>query len=476
MQLEPGAVIGGKYRVERVLGEGGMGIVFEARHDALGTTVAVKVLRDEILKDKEAVARFAREARAAAALRSPHAARVLDVGEVAGAPFMVMELLVGNDLGVELERRGPLPVAEALQYVVQACEAIAEAHSLGIVHRDLKPANLFLTGTAPRRLVKVLDFGISRFDVGGEARVTQTQSAFGTPLYMSPEAVRSAKHTDARSDVWSFGVILYELLTGLPPFIADTPTGVAVAVTVDTPKPLRAARPDVSEAIDAVISRALEKDAARRYQNAAELRDALLAATGERTSVPPPADFDRSSLPAGARAVSQRMLATTPAVDAITAPARTDPKLKLIAIAGVAVVTAAVTVGVAMVVLSSRGSGPATSTAAPIATEPHAESTSPVVVERAVVPQLVTNPIASEAPSTMASSTMASSTMTSSAPASAAPIASGASAPSTSPSAVPAAPPQSSTPVVTVGTPPPQPPPPPPPLPNTSAGGNPRRL
>jgi serine/threonine protein kinase len=254
VQLEPGAVIGGKYRVERVLGEGGMGIVFEARHDALGTTVAVKVLRDEILKDKEAVARFAREARAAAALRSPHAARVLDVGEVAGAPFMVMELLVGNDLGVELERRGPLPVAEALQYVVQACEAIAEAHSLGIVHRDLKPANLFLTGTAPRRLVKVLDFGISRFDVGGEARVTQTQSAFGTPLYMSPEAVRSAKHTDARSDVWSFGVILYELLTGLPPFIADTPTGVAVAVTVDTPKPLRAARPDVSEAIDAVIS------------------------------------------------------------------------------------------------------------------------------------------------------------------------------------------------------------------------------
>jgi serine/threonine protein kinase len=138
-----------------------MGIVFEARHDALGTTVAVKVLRDEILKDKEAVARFAREARAAAALRSPHAARVLDVGTLeTGQPFMVMEYLVGSDLGDLLKAEGALPIRDAVDYLLQACEAIAEAHMLGIVHRDLKPANIFVTRRADGSpLVKVLDFG-----------------------------------------------------------------------------------------------------------------------------------------------------------------------------------------------------------------------------------------------------------------------------------------------------------------------------
>ena len=218
-----GTIVGQKYRIESVIGEGGMGVVFAATHEKLGQAVAIKMLLPEYARHPELVARFGREARASAQLRHRNSARVIDVDETTtGIPYMVMERLHGHDLETELEARGKLEIAEAVQYVVEACAAMTEAHQRGIVHRDLKPSNLFLSTEADGSVcVKVLDFGISKVQ-SEEGRITSTQHQMGTPLYMSPEQVRSAKSVDARTDVWSLGVILYELLTGDTPFKGST--------------------------------------------------------------------------------------------------------------------------------------------------------------------------------------------------------------------------------------------------------------
>jgi serine/threonine-protein kinase len=269
-------LIGGKYEVSRVLGEGGMGVVYLARHVDLGRSVAVKVLRADALRDPQAVERFRREARVAASLKSGHVARILDFGTLEdGAPFMVMEHLDGSDLDGELVRRGALPVAEAAGYILQACEAIKEAHQLGVVHRDLKPGNIFLANDRGARVAKVLDFGISKLVADQNVRMTQTQSSFGTPLYMSPEHMRSVKNVDHRTDIWSLGVILYEAVTGRVPFEADTATAVAVAVATEPLVPPSHHRPGLPPELDAVVARALEKDPARRYQSIEELAEGL---------------------------------------------------------------------------------------------------------------------------------------------------------------------------------------------------------
>jgi eukaryotic-like serine/threonine-protein kinase len=312
--FEPGDAIAGKYKVTRLLGEGGMGSVYEAHHEALGVAVAVKILKDDAMADAEAVARFAREAKAAAVLRGPHTARVFDVGELSGGrPFMVMEMLQGHDLGVELEQQRRIPLSQAASYVVQSCDAISEAHEIGIVHRDLKPANIFLARAGSRTVVKILDFGISRFDKAGEQRVTQTQSAFGTPLYMSPEAIRSAKHTDARSDIWALGVILYELVSGEPPFMGDTPTSVAVSITVDTYRPLSELVAGIPPEIDEIIARALQKDPTKRFQTVGEMSQALapFADATPRTSLPGPVS-SRSTEVMPARSISSEGRSLSP--------------------------------------------------------------------------------------------------------------------------------------------------------------------
>ncbi len=231
---QPGELIGGKFIVETVLGVGGMGVVVSARHVQLGQTVAIKFLRRGALTNPEAVNRFLREARASVGLQSAHVVRVMDVGTMDdGLPYMVMEHLSGTDLGQSLEARGLLPVEEAVDCLMQAMDAVAEAHSVGIVHRDLKPSNLFLSlrpdGSS---LVKVLDFGISKAvdGAGPPANLTATTMVLGSPLYMSPEQVRSTKSVDTRTDVWALGVILYELVTGLPPFEADTVTGLCAKI------------------------------------------------------------------------------------------------------------------------------------------------------------------------------------------------------------------------------------------------------
>jgi eukaryotic-like serine/threonine-protein kinase len=272
-----GDVLAGKYRIVRVVGEGGMGIVYEARHARLGHRVAIKVLREKERQVEEFVQRFEREARAAARLKSPNTMRVHDVDQLEdGTPFMVMEYLEGVDLDTELGQRGRLPAEEAIGYVLQACSAVAEAHSLGIIHRDLKPHNLFLTGDDVIRHVKLLDFGISKMREEGELSVTLTRSSLGTPLYMSPEQIRSARSADARADIWSLGVILYELLTGKPPFDGEGPSGVIASITADPPVPPIELRPELSKSISDCVLKALEKSPARRYQSVAELAEALL--------------------------------------------------------------------------------------------------------------------------------------------------------------------------------------------------------
>jgi serine/threonine-protein kinase len=276
-QPKSGDVIGGKYRVERVLGAGGMGVVVLARHLDLGQRVAVKLMLEEATVDPAHAARFAREARSAVQLRSAHTARVLDVGRLKnGEPFMVMEYLEGHDLD-EVIQRGPLPAHVAVDYVLQTCEAFAEAHALGMVHRDIKPKNLFLTRTIDgRALVKVLDFGLAKkVGVGAEVSLTATSAVFGSPQYMSPEQMRSAKDVDARSDIWSIGVCLYELLTGRVPFDAAGVAEICAMVLKDPVPPPSRWLPGIPADLEAVVLRCLEKDPALRYQTVAELAFAL---------------------------------------------------------------------------------------------------------------------------------------------------------------------------------------------------------
>ena len=271
-------MLAGKYRVERVLGAGGMGIVVSAVHVQLEQRVAIKFVRDEALGNVDAVQRFLREARAAVKLKSEHAAKVLDVGTLeSGAPYMVMEYLEGSDLGAVLEQHGTLTVQAAAEWIVQACEAIAEAHAMGIVHRDIKPQNLFLAkSVGGQAQVKVLDFGVSKSLTSSDAgKLTQTRSMLGSPLYMSPEQMRSSRDVDARADVWALGVVLYELLTKRYPFEAESMPELCLKVVGDPPTPILTFRADLPMAMVDVIDRCLQKDPGKRFANAAELASAL---------------------------------------------------------------------------------------------------------------------------------------------------------------------------------------------------------
>src|SRR5580698_2331943 len=258
---QPGAILLGKYRVDRVIGVGGMGAVVGARHLQLDERVAIKFLLPEMLQHEEVVQRFLREARAAIKIRSEHCVRVLDVGTLEnGAPYMVMEFLEGQDLAAIGEQHKKLPIADVIDWVLQASEALAEAHAIGIVHRDLKPANLFLTRRADGTpSVKVLDFGISKqAATGADAGVTKTQAVLGSPRYMSPEQMRSTKDVDARADVWALGAVVHELVAGVPPFDAETMTALCAAILQDPPRSMRATRPDAPPQLEAVVCAALE--------------------------------------------------------------------------------------------------------------------------------------------------------------------------------------------------------------------------
>jgi serine/threonine-protein kinase len=274
--VTPGQILAGKFQVERVLGQGGMGVVVSAYHMVLGQRVALKFLLPEAMQHREAVERFLREARAAVRLKSEHVGRVIDVGTLEdGAPYIVMEYLDGMDLSGYMQRHGTLPVLQAVDFLLQGLEAIAEAHAIGIVHRDLKPANLFIT-RAPDGgpLIKVLDFGISKAATADQDfSLTRTSAVMGSPGYMSPEQLRSTRDVDARSDIWSLGVILYELTTGRQPFVAESITELALKVAMDPAPPLYLPS---AHGFEQVVARCLEKDAGKRFANVAELAAALV--------------------------------------------------------------------------------------------------------------------------------------------------------------------------------------------------------
>jgi serine/threonine-protein kinase len=281
LPFSPGDVIADKYEVVGVLGSGGVAYVISALHLELGEMVALKFLRPESLEHEDVVARFASEARAVARIKSEHVAHVFDVGTLPdGAPFIVMEYLEGKDLADVLAERRKLPIKVAVDYVLQACEALACAHAAGIVHRDVKPENLFLTqqaGSVER--VKVLDFGISKSAMAGHEpegrRFAHTMLPMGTPGYMSPEQIRACGAVDARTDIWALGCVLFELVTGISAFTGPTLLQLGAAILERDPVPLRQVIADAPAGLEAVITKCLDKDPDRRFQDVAELAAAL---------------------------------------------------------------------------------------------------------------------------------------------------------------------------------------------------------
>ena len=312
MPIRIGEILAGKYRVERVLGMGGMGVVVEAVHIELDQRVALKFMLPEAAANEAAVERFSREARASAKLQSDNIVHVTDVGTLAsGEPFMVMEYLEGEDLGQILQAHGPLGVGDAIDYVLQACAGLAEAHAAGIIHRDLKPANLVLARRVDTvSVVKIVDFGISKVKVPGVVgKLTNVRDLMGSPLYMSPEQLASSSDVDARTDIWSLGVILYELLTDAAPFEGETLPQLCSAVMIAVPLPILEKRPDLPAGLAAVVGKCLAKKANDRYPNVGELADALASFAPPQSSatlvrisrvsgnVPPPAAVRPSSPP-----------------------------------------------------------------------------------------------------------------------------------------------------------------------------------
>jgi hypothetical protein len=320
--------------VEKVLGAGGMGLVVAAHHIQLDEKVALKFILPAALESPDAVARFTREARAAVKIKGEHVARVIDVGTLeSGAPYMVMEYLEGENLAQWLAQQGPVSITQAVEFVLQACVAVADAHALGIVHRDLKPANLFCVRRSDgQSTIKVLDFGISKLTHGGGSdgpgiSMTKTSTMMGSPLYMSPEQLRSSKAVDSRTDIWALGVVLFELISGRPPFVSDSLSDLVIKIATEPIPELHSLRPDVPDGLEAVIARCLEKNADQRFGHIGELALALspfgsrrAAATVERisgiaqvagfsASVPPLAG--PAPAPPGARA-TQPPLGTLP--------------------------------------------------------------------------------------------------------------------------------------------------------------------
>ena len=273
--LRAGSVLAGRYEIESVIAEGGMATLLKARHTGLDELVAIKVLRTELMARRDIVMRFLREAKAAVKLKGEHVARVLDVGRLPDhTPYIVMEYLEGADLNAIVKHHGALEPAVAVDLILEACEAIAEAHSLGIIHRDIKSSNFFVAqpeGHEP--MLKVLDFGIATAPEG-TSDLTSTQSVIGTPAYMAPEQMRASREVDARSDIWSIGVVLYELLEGKRPFPSEVYSELCLQIGMDAPAPF--SNPAVPDRLRGVVLRCLEKPVANRFQSVAELAGELM--------------------------------------------------------------------------------------------------------------------------------------------------------------------------------------------------------
>jgi serine/threonine-protein kinase len=307
----PNVVVAERFRLNRLLGRGGMGSVWHATHLGLDVPCAVKFIEGEGAQLPEMQARFEREAKAAAQLRSPHVVQILDHGVCQGTPYIAMELLDGEDLGKRLARVGRLPPHELLRVIVQVSRALTKAHSVGIVHRDLKPDNIFLVSDDDREIAKVLDFGIAKATgPAGVGSSTRTGAMLGTPYYMSPEQAQGTKAVDARSDLWSLAVIVFEALTGRRPFESEALGDLLMKIIVSRiPRPSEVAA-DLPPRFDAWWEKASQRDPAQRYQTAKELSDALTAvfgrsATDVSETTPPP--HGRMNMPTPAQGLPPRL-------------------------------------------------------------------------------------------------------------------------------------------------------------------------
>ncbi len=284
-----GDVIDGRYRIDAIRASGGMGHVFQATHLLLARPVAFKVISTKMMKLPGVAARFVREARLATQLESPHIVKVFDVAVLpGGVPYLVMEWLEGRDLAQILARFGPLPVETAIDYILQACEALAEVHARGIVHRDLKPSNLFVTrGRDGLPNVKLIDFGVSKVELSGTSatsRITQVGTALGSPSYMSPEQMSGAEDADLRTDVWGLGVVLFELLTQALPFGSGTLADIFARIVVEPPPEPLALRPGLPPGLAPVMMRCLQAEPAERFQNVEALAEALVEFGGPESA------------------------------------------------------------------------------------------------------------------------------------------------------------------------------------------------
>ncbi|UQA62195.1 serine/threonine-protein kinase [Polyangium aurulentum] len=370
-----GALIAGKYRIEKKLGEGGMGVVVAASHLQLGGKVALKFLVPGGENREDAIARLLREAQSAVRIKSDHVAKVLDVGTLdSGDPYIVMELLEGTDLNRLVSRNGPLPVADAVEYTLQAAEAVAEAHAIGIVHRDLKPANVFLTSKPDGSpFVKVLDFGIAKSIApkeAGEVSLTVGGDVLGSPLYMSPEQIRNPKGVDPRADVWSLGAILYKLLTGRAAFEADNPSASLAMIIADDPTPPRTLRPGVPEGLEAVVLRCLEKGIDRRYQSVDELARDLLPFAPERPRGRPWAAPKGATSPAAPGGTARSPLAVATLRSAREQTPSTSRKSTVIVVAAMCAAAVLGGVGALLFLRASKGAPQETATPDPRPPEP----------------------------------------------------------------------------------------------------------
>jgi eukaryotic-like serine/threonine-protein kinase len=289
LPIKIGSLVATKYRVDRILGAGGMGVVVAATHVDLGQVVAIKLMLPNAALDRDLLARFSREARMTAQLRGEHVARVLDVGvDGTGVHYLAMEYLEGTDLSRLLRERGPMPAPLVADYVLQVCEGLAEAHRHGMVHRDIKPANLFLMEAADgQECIKVLDFGIAKgatpgADIDG---ITMTQAFMGSPLYMSPEQLRSARDVGPQSDIWSVGAVLYALLTGRPPYDYSSIPELCAAVLYKPYRNMFELTPHLAPGLERIVARCLERDLGLRFASVVDLADALAPFAGANGAV-----------------------------------------------------------------------------------------------------------------------------------------------------------------------------------------------
>ena len=325
-EIKTGNVLNGRYLIEEQLGSGGMGSVYAARHVKLGTRLAIKVLLPELLSDPDAVARFAREARAAAKIADENVVRILDVGQLdSGVPYMVMEFLEGQDVAVYLKENGRLSVEHAIDVMLQSCAALAAAHAMHIIHRDIKPSNLFFVPrTAGRPLVKMLDFGVSKIVSAGNqmaSQVTKAGSILGSPGYIPPEQWFSSNNADKRSDIWSLGILFYELLTGRVPFEAPSLPVLSTKIAYEPAIPPRQLRNEIPVDLEKVVLRCLEKSPDDRFQDVTAMATALSSCYRRYQSLNaspddqpvraaiPTVDRRRSSFPSSIRTAAAAVLA-----------------------------------------------------------------------------------------------------------------------------------------------------------------------